>query len=255
MHTFLTIARTTWTETRRSRVATVCVLAMAAAAGMALFLSQVAIAEVRETQATLAGTLLRATAVFITATFVVSAIVRELQERVVELILSRPVSRSTYVLGKVAGFSVACAALCLALFFAAALVSLPMAAAAWSASLFVELLVVACASVFCSLALGQFVASLATVAGAYLLSRSISALGAVAASPLAREPGWVDHVMQGVAVSLDAILPPLDRMADSAWLASGPPAMQDWLAPLAQSAVFAALLVAGTLVDFYRKNF
>ena len=204
MQAFLIIASSTWTETRRSRVAIVCLVAMALAGGLALFLSQVAIAEVRETQASLIGTFLRATAVFLTASFVVSAVVREMQERIAELILSRPVSRSTYVLGKVAGFALACAVLCMMLFAAAASLARPAAAAAWAASLFVELFVVVCASVFCSLALSQFVPSLATVTGMYLLARSASTMEAIAASPLAREPGWIDHLMQFLAASLDA---------------------------------------------------
>lgn len=255
MHAFLIIARATWMETRRSRVALVCLTAMAIAAGLALFLSQVAIAEVRETQATLAGALLRATAVFVTASFVVAAVVRELQERVAELVLSRPVSRNAYVFGKIAGFACACAALSFALMLAASTLATPAAAAAWAGSLFVELLVVTCASVFCSLALGSFVASLATVAGMYLLARTITALEAIAASPLAREPNWIDQAMRFLAASLDSVLPPLDRMADAAWLAYGAPALQDWLVSTAQSAGFAALVVAATLVDFHRKNF
>lgn len=255
MHAFLIIARTTWTEIRRSRVTLVCLLAMAVAAGLALVLSQVAIAEVRETQAALVGALLRATAVFVTASFVVAAVARELQERVVELVLSRPVSRNAYVFGKIAGFACGCAALCLALAAAATALATPMAAAAWAGSLFAELLVVTCASVFCSLALDSFVGSLATVVGMYLLARTITALEAIAASPLAREPNWIDHAMRFLAGSLDSVLPPLDRMADSAWLAYGAPSFQEWSASFAQTAGFAALLVAATLVDFHRKNF
>src|SRR3990170_7971619 len=119
MISVLLLARNTLLEARRSGLPWLALGLLAAALGLAAFLSQVAMTEGRELQAALAAALLRAGAAFLLAAHVAASVVREANDKVLELALTLPLSRSQFYLGKLAGYAA------LSLVFAAAC-GLPM---------------------------------------------------------------------------------------------------------------------------------
>ena len=89
---FATVARYVLVEARRSALpwlAAACMLGVLALAG---FLSQVAITEATSLQASASAALLRACAVFLLAAHVVSSVVREANDKGLELALALPIS-------------------------------------------------------------------------------------------------------------------------------------------------------------------
>ena len=72
--------------------------------GLVEFIGDLAITEHRITQAAILAAFLRMSAVVIVTLFVVSSSVRELQDKTLEMILAMPIHRSSYYLGKMAGF-------------------------------------------------------------------------------------------------------------------------------------------------------
>src|SRR6267154_1757960 len=175
------LARATLLEAVRNRLLLLAVMVVMIAFGLAQFLNQVAITESREIQTALLAAPLRVAAVFL-AVFAITSMVRELSDKVTELLLSLPAPRSAYFLGKFSGYALVAAVLALL----SALPLVPFANSQglvfWTVSLICELLIVAAMSLFCVLSFAQVVPAFAAVAGFYLLSRSMAAMQIIASA-------------------------------------------------------------------------
>ena len=251
----LPIARYTLLEARRNRLLWLALILVGAGLAFTQFLQQVAITESNAIQAALLAAVVRFGAVFMLASFVITSMVREFNDKVVELILSRPLERSSYFFGKFAGY----AALALAL---ALVSSLPLAlfaplprVALWGLSLACELLIVTAFALFCVLSLTQVISALAAVAGFYLLARSISALQIMAGNPLSDSLGMGQKLVNFIIDVLAFLLPGLERMTQTGWLIYGAPSAAQITQVLAQTAVYVLLLCGAALFDLQRKNF
>ncbi|MGH8705297.1 MAG: ABC transporter permease [Burkholderiales bacterium] len=247
------VARYVLVEALRSSLpwlALACVLVALALAG---FLSRVAITESGALQAAVAGALLRACAVFLVAAHVIASIVRESDDKGIELALALPISRPTYYLGKLLGF--ACTGALLASVFA-----LPMLAWArpadlvpWWLSLVAESALVAAAGLFFAMALAQVVPAIAATLGLYLLARAIAAIQAIASGPLAEET-LAGRAARWVVDAIALLLPRLDAVTRTDWLLYGAPQAGELAPALLGLALYFALLCAAGLFDFSRRN-
>ena len=231
-------------------LAATCVLAVL---GLAGFLSQVAITEATALQASVAGALLRACAMFLIAAHVVASVAREADDKGLELALSLPISRPAYYLGKLLGF--ACVAALLASLFALPLLlwTNPADLAAWWVSLAAEAALVAAAALFFASALGQLLSAIAAAAGLYLLARAMPAVQAIAGGPLA-EDTLAGHAARWTVDALALMLPRLDSIAQSDWLLYGAPPAAQLVLSLFGLVLYFVLLVAAGLFDFSRRN-
>lgn len=250
---FATVARYVLVEARRSALpwlAAACMLGVLALAG---FLSQVAITEAASLQASASAALLRACAVFLLAAHVVSSVVREANDKGLELALALPISRPAWYLGKLLGF--ACAGILIAALFALPLLAWakPVDLAAWWLALTVETTLVAAAALFFASALGQTVSAIAATAGLYLLARSVTTIQAIAGSPLAGDSAG-GQAARWVVDACSLLLPHLDAVARGDWLLYGAPPAAELAPALAGLAIYIALLAAAGLFDFSRRN-
>lgn len=248
----LPIARYTLLEAARNRLLWLLLVALAAAFAAAGFLGQIAVTEASRVQASVVAAGMRMFAVFLVAAFVVTGIVRELNDKVLEVLLAKPMPRASYFLGKLLGFAGVAAVV-------AAVVGLPLwmfgtpgGVAAWTFSLFLELTIVASAAFFCVLTLNQVVSALAAVLGFYVLARSIAAAQILAA---AGSGTWSDKATRWLIDGIAALLPRLDRMTDAAWIVDGPAGAALGTAVAAQALVYVVLLAGAALFDLYRQNF
>jgi len=249
----LPIARITLLEAARSRLLWLIGVALLASLAVAGLLQQVALIEVREVQGAIIAALLRACAVFFMVLFVVMSMVREVNDKFLELALSQPMPRAGYLLGKYLGFAAAAAVIAVALSLPLALFAPVARVSAWTLSLFGELLIMAAVSVFCVLTLSHVLAALTAVTGFYLLARSVAALRIIATPSeenVALAPRIADWIAQGIAL----VMPRLDRMTQSAWLADAGVAMADLGSALAQTAIYVLLILAAALFDLYRQE-
>src|SRR5919201_115017 len=155
----LILGRLVLLEARRGGLAWLAAAALIAGLALSAFLAQLAITESRLLQAAVVAALLRVCAVFLLAAQVVASVRREIDERRLEMMLSLPLARVAQYLGRYAGFAL----------------------------LGVLLALVAAAALFFSMTLAQVVPALAATAALYLLARSVSAMQAIAAGPLAEE--------------------------------------------------------------------
>ena len=249
----LLLARAALLEARRSGLPWLAIGLLAAALGLAAFLSQVAVTESRELQAAFAAALLRAGAAFLLATHVITSLAREANDKVLELALALPLSRGEYYLGKLAGYGAAGVVLALAFSLPLLLWSGPASVALWGASLALELLLVCAASLFFALVLTQVVPALAATAGLYLLGRAIASIQLLARGPLVEE-SWLQWLSRGAVDAVALLLPRLDAATKSDWLLYGPPSAADYGMSVAGLLIYTALLVAAGMFDFHRRN-
>ncbi|OGQ98440.1 MAG: hypothetical protein A2505_06445 [Deltaproteobacteria bacterium RIFOXYD12_FULL_55_16] len=248
-----TIAFYTLLEALRNRLMWLVALVALTGIGLSGFLAEIAITESRQIQIALLAAFLRFSAVFLLATFVVTSMVREFNDKGLELVLALPLPRAGYLLGKLAGF--AALALVPALLFG--LLTLfftpPTQASLWTLSHIGELWIVAAFSLLCVLTLNQVMASLSAVMFFYLLARAITAIQLIGKDPLS-ESTLSQKVINFIIEAIATLLPRLDDFARTEWLVyhNG-----DWAALpplLAQTAIYLALLTGAALFDLYRKN-
>ena len=252
--TVRTLARFVLLEARRTKLPLVIVCAVVAGVGLAGFLSQLALTESASLQASVVAAFFRVTAVFVTSAFVITSMVRESNEKGTELLLSLPISRSAYYMGKLAGFA-GCGGLVAVIFSLVMLAwGTPLGVAAWCISLMLEALLVASVSLFFVVTLGDVVPALAATAGTYVLGRTVAAIQAVSGSPLVDDASSLHMIASWTIDAVALLLPPLDRATQTAWIVYAPPSLGEFADIAAGLCVYCALVVAGGLFDFHRRN-
>jgi hypothetical protein len=248
----LILGRLVLIEARRGGLVWLAALALLAGMALSAFLAQLAITESRLLQAAVVAALLRVSAVFLLATQVVASVRREIDDRRLELMLALPVSRAVHYLGRLAGFIALGIVLAVAFALPLLLWARPAAVLAWTLSLACELALVGAAALFFAMTLGQLVSALAATAGLYLLARSMSAIQAIAAGPLAQDTLAHDlarRAVDGVAL----LLPALDRVTRTEWLLYATPDARTYASLLGGMLIYIALLAAAGVFDFARR--
>lgn len=254
MRFILPIAQYTLLEGVRNRMFLIVALLALGGIGIATFLQQVAITEAAQIQSVIIAALLRAGAVFLLVTFIVSSVVRESNDKVTELVLSHPLPRWAYVLGKFSGFAGVAILIAIAFSLPLFLFAPASSVVAWGASLACELIIMAAVSVFCVLALNNVVSSLAAVVGFYLLARSIGAIQIIAGAS-SQSVRLVDRAMIKAVDGLGLLLPRFDELTQAGWLGTSTSASSVLGPILLQALVYVTLILTASLFDFQRQNF
>lgn len=243
-HPVATIAWYTLLEARRNRFGLLLAVLALAALGLAAFAGRLALTETGQIQVALAAALTRTGAVLLVCAYAITGMQREAADKGQQLLLAMPISRTTYLLGKLAGFFLL--ALIPALVFGAFALfaaSTP-AALVWAVSLLCESWIMLAFGVLCALGLRQPVPALAACCGFYVLARAIGSLQAMA------DGGLTGMAANGIA----ALVPHLDHFTQSAWLVYGDAGPAQLSAVLIQTALYVPLLAAAALFDLYRKD-
>lgn len=255
MSTIPTIAFYTLLEALRTRLLWLVLLMMLAVLGGSLFVQQLAITESSRFQTAFLAAALRPASVFILSLYIVSSMAREFSERGFELILSLDLTRTGYVLGKLAGYgALALALACLASLLLAWFVPAQQTAL-WGVSLLCELWIIAAFSLFCAMTFRQIMPAASLVLGFYLLARSMTAIQLIGRSALLDGTTLSHQFMLTMVNGIALALPRLDTFTQTVWLTEQ---NAHWalFAPIAiQTLIYCILLTAATLFDAYRKNY
>ncbi len=247
------IAYYTLLEALRNRLVWLIVAVALAGLGLGGFLDSLAITESRQVQAALVAAFARLGAVFMLATFVVTSMAREFNDKGQELLLALALPRAAYLLGKLLGY--AAIALVPATLFGLLMLlyAPPLQAALWTVSLLCELWIVAGFGLLCILTFKNVMAALGAALAFYLGARSVAAFQLMAHGQTG-EHGASQRVIGAVFDALGAILPRLDQFTRTEWLVYHSGAVAELPAIVAQTAICMALIGAVALFDLYRKN-
>lgn len=251
----IAVARYTVLEALRNRLLWLAAAFVLGGFVLVEFIGDVAITEVDQFQSGILGALLRICAVFIVSLFVATSMVREFNDKVLEMVLAAAVPRASYFLGKLAGYF-AVAVLVGAMYGTALLLYAPAdAVLIWTVSLVCELCIVVTLCLLALFSFGQVTAALSTVFSFYLLARSIAAIQQLSDSPLLHSSSLGQQFLSFMVDAVAFLLPALHRYTLSDWLIH--PVDATWgvvLPVLAQTAVYLPLLAGAALFDLYRKN-
>jgi len=245
------IAQVVFLEAVRGRLLWLVMTILIIGLGLAEFTADVAITESDQIVRGLLGSWLRASAVFVSALFVVTSMVRDFNDKGTELILSLP--RAIYLFGRLAGYwyvSAVIALLCGALL----LLYVPVdQALIWMLSLFFELVLIAALAVLCLLTLNHITLGMSAVIGFYLLARSMGAIALIGQNPLLELSSVSQQVINSVLTGLAYLLPDLHLFTLSQWLMYENATPQLLLPIAGQSLIYVVLLCAASLFDLQRK--
>lgn len=250
----LAIARSVVLEALRGRLGWLALLVLITGVALGEFVAAISITESRGIALLVLAAWLRLAMVFVLALFVVASMVRDFNDKGMELVLALPISRSAYLLGRLLGY-LACALSAGVLCALLLCLHLPVAGAlAWSASFTLELFIVAAMGCVCALSLVQVPAAMTALAAFYLLARAMAGIELMARSAVAGGGHGVVGELIGATVRLiDLLLPDLDALARSEWLTAAGAPLPELLSGLGIGAVYFALLVGVALFDMQRK--
>jgi ABC-type transport system involved in multi-copper enzyme maturation permease subunit len=249
-----TLARFTLLEAARTRLLWLFVIALALVFGAAYFVQQLAITESARVETAFSAAATRLVAVFVLCLYILNSVVREFNDKGLELTLSFSLRRADYILGRFVGFMLIAVAMALLAGFPQMLLAPLPAALQWTCALALELIVVAALSVFSILTFTQLMPAASFVAGFYLLARTITAMQLISSTAIANEETLSEQVMGWVIAVLALVLPALDRFTQSAWLVDGAAGWSAIGTCAVQAAIYTALLIAAAMFDFYRRN-
>lgn len=271
MSKVLAIARFTLLEALRTRLPWLTLVVLGGLLLASLLVQQLAITETRRLQMGFLAAGARLGTVFVLTLHVAGSMVREFNDKGVELLLSLDLARSGYYLGKLIGYigiAVAMAALTtvalavpslvtsalavagLALAPAAPPTALPM----WGVSLACELTLIATLTLFCVITFAQIMPAVSFVAAFYLLARSIAAIRLMSGSQLLAPDAWSTQVTGWLVDALALLLPDLSRFTGTGWLLDGTGSAAVLAYVAAQTVIYSALLASAGLFDLHRKS-
>lgn len=249
----LTFANYTFREMISNRLLVLIALFAILGLGLASFLAEVAITEHEQVQLALVAALYRFCAVFLMMVFVVSSIVREFNDKCLELYLAMPISRTIYFAGKVCGF-ILCGFV-LSLVFAAVMLLYTdwQTLLLWCISLTAELAIVSVFAFFAVLTFNQQItASVFITFFFYMLSRMTDTIQLISESPIMAET-LGNNILEFMLSILRVVLPRLSNFTQTDWLVYGGGWDQLPLI-LGATVVYCFLLGAMAMWDFMRKN-
>lgn len=250
----LAIGAYTFLEALRNRLAWLVCAFLAGGFALAEFIGELALTETLQFQSGFLGALLRVCAVFTVSLFVITSMVREFNDKGLELVLSLPITRASYFFGKLLGFSLLAVltagliSLCLLLY------SPPAQVLLWGISLTCELLIVSAFSLLCLFTFSQVTLAISAVMAFYVLSRTIDTFQLMSHGPLTQPDALSQQFINAFIDGIAFILPELARFTPSEWLIYHTGQWQTLMPIVGQSVIYISLLSGTALFDLYRKN-
>ncbi len=177
--------------------------------------------------------------------------------REIDVLLSRPISRTTLVLSYWLGFAVVAALLVIPTIVMLVAVGIinQTGFMLWAASLLLESLLVVSMTLFAALTIRSGVGTVLASLAMYTLSRMMGFFVVATQTSLLFGNADVSLGARWLMSGISTMIPRLDFFAKSGWLIYGPKSYDDLTLFLMQAAVFIPLLVAASVIDFKRKQF
>jgi ABC-type transport system involved in multi-copper enzyme maturation permease subunit len=248
------IARFTLLEAWRARLPWIALATAGVLLLASLFVKHVAVTETTRMQVGFLSAALRLTTLFLLTLHVAASIVREFNDKGVDLLLALDLPRAGYYLGRFAGFAVIAVLLAALAGLTLLLATRSPAVAAWALSLALEGIVVAALALFSVVTFAHIMPAMSFVIAFYLLARGLTAIRLLARSPLLSPSEWTTQAVGWLVDGLSWVLPDFSRFALTSWLVTVPPSSSELRFLTTQTLVYGTLLVCAGLYDLYRKN-
>jgi Cu-processing system permease protein len=196
----------------------------------------------------------RMAAVFVLSLHVAGSMVREFNDKGVELLLSLALPRAGYYLGRFLGFAGIAAIIAALTTLSLVMLAPGQGLVLWGLSLTLELILVAALALFCVITFAQIMPAISFVIAFYLLARSISAVRLLSGSQLLAPDDWTNRAVARLVDVLAWLLPDLDRFTSTAWLVDQSGSLGTLGLDALQTLIYGSMLVFAGLFDLYRRN-
>lgn len=177
--------------------------------------------------------------------------------REIDVLLSRPISRTSLVLSYWLGFVTVATLLVLptvVLIYFVGVINMT-GYLLWSASLILESWLVVSLALFAALTIKSGVGTVLSSLALYTLSRMMGFFVATTKTGILFDTEQVNLGAKWLMAVISTVVPRLDFFAKSQWLIYGAKSYDDLTLFLLQAAVFIPLLLAAAVIDFKRKQF
>lgn len=177
--------------------------------------------------------------------------------REIDVLLSRPISRTTLVLSYWFGFAVVATLLVIPTVILIAIMGTlnQTGFLLWALSLLLESWLVVSIALFAALTIKSGVGTVLASLAIYALSRMMGFFLATTSSGVLFGDQKINLGAQWIMKAIALVVPRLDLYAKSNWLIYGPKSYEDLQLFLIQAVVFIPLLIAASVIDFKRKQF
>ena len=250
----LAVTAFTWLEIKRARLRWFALAVLALGCCIGEFAATIAITETAQHRLVFYAASMRLVTVFVMALFVATSVMREINDKGLELALSRPISRGDWYLGKLLGYAAAVASMAI-LISIPVIIQVPLAGLVWCFSLMLELAIVIAAALAFAVTLRQITIALSLLAGFYILSRGIAGLALISRGSTVDLTLASNQVVAWMVEALAFVLPDLSRFTRADWLIGEFPNQLDIALLAGQSFVYVSFLAALGLFDLYRREF
>lgn len=175
----------------------------------------------------------------------------------IDVLLSRPISRTTLVVSYWLGFCAVATCLVIPTILMMAVIGTlnHTGFLVWSVSLLCESWLVASIALFAALTVKSGVGTVLASLAIYTLSRMMGFFLMATSSGGAFKEHEINVGAQWLMSAISMVVPRLDFFAKSKWLIYGAHSYEDATLFLIQSAVFIPILMAASIIDFKRKQF
>lgn len=223
---------------------------------ISIFLGETAVTEKDQNVIILMASSTRLISVLALSLFVVFHIRRSFEVRDIEYLLSRPISRSCYVLSHGFAFSLLgllfTVAICTTLFALFHAMLNPQGFFLWTVSLLVELVIVVNGAMFFALVLPSAISGALAILAAYVFARmSGQILGTIDSG----FGGGLYDFLGKIVEASSLIVPRFDLLGQSSWLLFGPDGVVGITYILIHGLAFLTLILCASIFDLMRKEF
>lgn len=253
------LTRLTLLESWRGRSGRFLLMALIAIQMITSVVTEMAVTESLELRLTTSAFLYRLCLVFALGVAMIASVVREHESGFVHLLLSHPISRMQYVLGRMLGYSITALIATLSVMLVMALwvpASQWNYLAMWSLSLWLELIVSGAVALFFALGLRNMVGSLLMWLAFYIFARVLDVARSMAATPIGQDPDSFQAVAgQWMFQLMGWVIPPLGSFTKAEWLlGSVIPSAQMFGILALWALAYSVVCVVAAAIDFYRHE-
>lgn len=177
--------------------------------------------------------------------------------REIDVLLSRPISRTSLVLSYWLGFITVGTLLVLPTILMIYVIGVLNMTGyfLWSLSLILECWLVVSIALFAALTIKSGVGTVLASLAIYAISRMMGFFVATTKTGILFEAEQVNMSARWLMTAISTVVPRLDFFAKSQWLIYGAKSYEDLTLFLLQAAVFIPLLLVAAIIDFKRKQF
>jgi hypothetical protein len=244
------------TAALRDRLVLAFATVLIVATSLSLFLSSAAVIEQGQFALVFAGGALRLVSSLSLVLFVVFYVRRSFETKDVDFLLSRPISRLSYILSHALAFSILAlgfSCLSAAVLFGLSGFKISLAQLLLMVSVGAEALIMVNVALFFSMVLSSAVTASLASFGFYVLGRMMGQILGIIDSNDATWTRFLEYPMQAVSM----LMPRLDLMGQTSWLiyGMGQGGGAGFAYVLAHAAVFMILILSASLFDLIRRQF